>query len=207
MLTIIYSPGSCAMASQIAFEEAGMPYENKKILLRDNDHNKPEFLAVNPKGKVPALITDRGILTETPAILAFIAMSNPKAKLAPLDDPYEFAQVQAFNAFLCATVHVNFAHRTRGYRWADEETSHADMTRKAPQNVRESFKMIDDGMIRGPFVMGKDYSIADMYLFTLSRWLGAQNIPTSEFPKIDGVIKAMADRPAVKKVVALHMAG
>lgn len=207
MLTLIYSPGSCAMASQIAFEEAGMPYENKKILLRDNDHIKPEYLAINPKGKVPALITDRGILTETPAILAFIAQSNPKAKLAPLDDPYEFAQVQAFNAFMCATVHVNFAHRTRGYRWADEESSKADMTRKAPQNVRESFEMIENTMIRGPYVNGKDYTISDMYLFTLSRWLGVQNIQTSEFPKIDAIIKAMSERPAVKKVVEIHTAG
>lgn len=207
MLTIIYSPGSCAMASQIALEEAGAQYENRKIMLRDGDQNKPDYLAINPKGRVPALLTDRGVLTETPAILAYVAQSYPKARLAPLDDPFAFGEVQAFNAFMCATVHIAYAHKTRGARWADDEAAKADMARKAPLNVREAFEMIDGRMIKGPFVMGRDYTIADMYLFTLARWLPGQGLEASQFPKVEGVMKAIADRPAVKKVVALHMAG
>lgn len=207
MLTIVYSPGSCAMASQIALEEAGAQYENRKIMLRDGDQYKPDFLAINPKGRVPAMLTDRGVLTETPAILAYIAQSYPQAKLAPLDDPFAFAELQAFNAFMCATVHINFAHKTRGARWADDETAKAEMARKTPQTVREAFEMIDKTMIKGPFVMGKDYTIADMYLFTLARWLPGQGLQASQFPKVEGVMKAIADRPAVKKIVALHTAG
>ena len=65
-----------------------------------------QYLAINPKGRVPALVTDRGILTETPAILAFIAQSFPQAKLVP-DDPFAFAQAQSFNSYLCSTVHIN----------------------------------------------------------------------------------------------------
>lgn len=207
MLTIVYSPGSCALASQIALEEAGASYENKKIMLRDNDQTKPEFLAINPKGKVPALITDRGVLTETPAILAYVAQSYPKAKLAPLDDPFKFAEMQAFNAFLCATVHIAFAHKTRGYRWADDENARADMARKTPQNVKEAFEMIDKTMMRGPYVMGDDYSVADGYLFTFTRWLPGQNLSTAQFPKIDAMVKLVGERPAVKKAVAIHAAG
>ena len=80
----------------------------------------PEYLAVNPKGRVPALMTDRGILTETPAILAVIAQSFPQANLAPLADPFAFARAQAFNSYLCSTAHVRM--RTRGGALAGRPT-------------------------------------------------------------------------------------
>jgi glutathione S-transferase len=80
---------------------------------------------VNPKGRVPSIATDRGILTETPAILAFIAQHFPEAALAPLADPFAFAQVQAFNRYLCSTVHAAHAHdNARG----DLDTIHAAIT-------------------------------------------------------------------------------
>ena len=86
MLKLFYSPNSCALASHIALQEAGADYETVRLDFRANEQRKPEYLAINPKGRVPALATDRGILTETPAILAFIAQSFPQARLAPLDD-------------------------------------------------------------------------------------------------------------------------
>jgi len=135
MLKLYYSPGSCALASHIALQEAGVPYTAERIDFKRNRQNSPEYLAVNPKRRVPALVTDRRILTETPAILAFIAQGCPQAKLAPLEDPFAFAQVQAFNLYLCSTIHVAHAHRGRGSRWASEEASFADMKRKVPQTV------------------------------------------------------------------------
>ena len=115
MLKLFFAANTCALASHIALEEAGAPYEAVRVDFRTNEQRKPEYLAINPKGRVPALATERGILTETPAILAFIAQSFPGARLAPLDDPYAFARVQAFNSYLCSTVHVAHAHRMRGY--------------------------------------------------------------------------------------------
>ena len=97
------------------------------------------------KGRVPSLVTDKGVLTETPAILAFIAQSFPRAGLAPLGDPFAFAQVQAFNSYLCSTVHVAHAHRMRGHRWADDPAAIAEMRRKAPQAVGECFELISVG--------------------------------------------------------------
>ena len=72
MLKLFYAPGSCALASHIAFEEAGANYEAVRVDLLAKDQRKPEYLAINPKGRVPALVTDKGVLTENPAILAFI---------------------------------------------------------------------------------------------------------------------------------------
>ena len=115
MFKLYYAPGTCALASHIALEEAGAAYTTERLDFKANQQNSPEYLAINPKGRVPSLVTDRGILTETPAMLAFIAQSFPQAKLAPLDDAFAFAQVQAFNSYLCSTVHVAHAHKGRGY--------------------------------------------------------------------------------------------
>ena len=115
---LYYAPGTCALASHIALEEAGADYTTERLDFKANQQQSPEYLKINPKGRVPALVTDKGILTETPAILAYIAQSFPKAKLAPLDDAFAFAQVQSINSYLCSTVHVAHAHKGRGYRWA-----------------------------------------------------------------------------------------
>src|SRR5580704_18889580 len=143
MMKLYYATGTCALASHIALEEAGADYSTVKISFATQEQRSPEYLAINPKGRVPSLVTDRGILTETPAMLAYIAQSFPKAKLAPIDDPFGFAEVQAFNSYLCSTVHVAHAHKGRGHRWATDEASFADMKRKVPQSVGASFALIE----------------------------------------------------------------
>ena len=155
MLKLFYAVGTCALASHIALEEAGAEYTVERLDFKKEDQRKPDYLKVNPKGRVPALITDKGILTETPAILAYIAQLFPKANLAPLNDPFAFARVQAINSYLCSTAHVNHAHLGRGARWADEPSSLEDMKRKVPKNVTESFALMEREMFQGPWVMGK----------------------------------------------------
>src|ERR1700747_1537540 len=120
MYKLYYAPGTCALASHIALEEVGAAYKAERLDFKDNQQNRPDYLAVNPKGRVPALVTDRGVLTETPAILAFVAQTFPEGKLAPFDDAFKLAEVQAFNSYLCSTVHVAHAHKLRGSRWATE---------------------------------------------------------------------------------------
>src|SRR5437899_12763388 len=142
MLKLYYAPATCALASHIALAEAGAAYTTEKIDFKTNQQQSPDYLKINPKGRVPTLVTDRGILTETPAMLAFIAQSFPQARLAPLDDAFAFAQIQAFNSYLCATVHVAHAHRMRGQRWADDPAAIAAMQRKVPQSVAACVELI-----------------------------------------------------------------
>src|SRR6266702_6112621 len=115
MIKLYYAPDTCALASHIALEDAGAEYASVRIDFAREEQRSQNYLKINPKGRVPALVTDRGILTETPSMLAFIAQSFPGAKLAPLDDAYAFAQVQSINSYLCSTVHVAHAHKGRGY--------------------------------------------------------------------------------------------
>ena len=202
MLKLFYAANTCALASHIALQEASAPYETVRIDFRSNEQRKPEYLAINPKGRVPALATDRGVLTETPAILAFIAQSFPGSRLAPLDDAFAFARVQAFNSYLCSTVHVAHAHRMRGYRWVDDAAAIAAMQKKVPQSVGECFALIEREMFAGPWVMGESYTIADPYLFTLARWLEADGVEPARFPRVLDHRQRMSERPAVKAALA-----
>jgi glutathione S-transferase len=204
MLKLFYAPNSCAMASHIALEEAGAAYEAVKVDLVAGDQRKPDYLAINPKGRVPALVTDRGVLTENPAILAFVAQSHPAARLAPLDDAYEFGRVQSFNSYLCSTVHVAHAHRMRATRWADDPAAIAEMRRKVPQNVGECFGLIENEMFEGPWVMGERFTVCDPYLFTLAGWLKGDGVELARFPKIHDHQERMKQRPAVAKILPLH---
>ena len=201
MLKLFHAWGSCSLASLIALEEAGADYEMVVMSTRDGDQRRAEYLAINPKGRVPALVTDQGVLTENPAILAWIAQSYPEANLAPTD-PWGFAQAQAFNSYLCATVHVAHAHKHRGYRWADEPASFADMTRKVPETETACFQLIEDEMFKGPFVLGDAFSICDAYLFTLADWLDDDGVDPRQFAKVYEHRERIRARPAVRKVLA-----
>src|ERR1700738_1612377 len=206
MFKLYYAPGTCALASHIALEEAGAAYTTERLDFKSNQQNSPECLAINPKGRVPALVTDRGILTETPAMLAFIAQSFPQAKLAPLDDAFAFAQAQAFTSYLCATVHVAHAHKGRGYRWATDEASFVDMKGMVPKSVGASFALSERNMLRGPWVMGETYTICDPYLFTIAQWLEGDSVDLSALPKVADHRKRMSERPAVRKALAEEQA-
>ncbi len=201
MYKLYYAPGTCALASHIALEEVGTPYEAERLDFRNNQQNSPDYLAINPKGRVPALVTDQGVITETPAILAFIAQSFPQAKLAPFDDAFKLAQVQAFTSYLCSTVHVAHAHKLRGYRWATEESSFADMKRMVSKTMGSNFALIERDMIRGPWVMGETYTICDPYLYTIGGWLEGDGVDVSALPKVMAHRSRMLERPAVRKVV------
>ena len=206
MLKLYYSTGSCARASHIALEEAGADYEAIRISLKDGDQRKPEYLAMNPKGRVPLLITDKGVLTENVAILAFVAQSHPKANLAPLDDPFGFAKVQAFNSYLSSTLHVAHAHKGRGSRWVDDAAAMEAMKKKVPQTVGDCFAMIENEMFEGPWVIGSQYTIADAYLYTLATWMEGDSVDPARFPKLLDHRKRMEARPAVKRVLAAENA-
>jgi glutathione S-transferase len=205
MLKLFHAWGSCSLAPLIALEEAGVAYELAVISTRDGDQRRPDYLALNPKGRVPALVTDRGVLTENPAILAWIAQAYPKAGLAPTD-PWDFAQAQAFNSYLCATVHVAHAHKHRGYRWADTQAAFDDMTRKVPETEAACFRLIEDEMLAGPYVLGDRFSICDAYLFTLADWLEDDGVDPRQFAKVYNLRERVRERPAVRKVLALQAA-
>jgi glutathione S-transferase len=202
MLKLYYAPGTCALATHIALEEASAPYEAVRVDFGSQAQRSPEYLAVNPKGRVPALVTERGTLTETPGLLLFVAQHFPAAELAPLTDPFALAQVQEFNSYLCATVHVAHAHGRRGTRWADDAAAIEAMKRKVPATMTECAELIEQKFLKGPWVMGEQYTVCDPYLFTIGSWLEGDEVDTTKLPGILEHRRRMLARAAVQKAVS-----
>ena len=201
MIKLFHAWGSCSLAPYLALAEAGAEFEVAVMSTKAGDQRTPEYLALNPKGRVPLLMTDQGALTENVAILAWVAQAYPDAKLAP-SDPWGFAQAQAFNSYLASTVHVAHAHKHRGYRWANEASSFADMTAKVAENEIACFQLIEETMLKGPYVLGETFSICDAYLFTIADWLEEDGVDPRQFAKVYAHRERVRARPAVRKVLA-----
>ena len=204
MLKLYYAAHSCALATHIVLEEVGADYSTVRIDFAAEQQKSAEYLKINPKGRVPALVTDKGILTETPAMLVYVAQSFPQARLAPMDDPFFFAEIQSFNSYLCSHLHVAHAHRMRGHRWVDADDAHsiAAMRRKVPESVGAGFELIEREMLKGPWVMGEHYTVCDAYLFTLAQWLEKDGVDPARIPRVVDHRRRMSERPSVKKAIA-----
>jgi glutathione S-transferase len=201
MLKLFNKPGAVSLASYIALEETGADFEIVPIDFKAGEQRTPEYLALNPLGRVPTLVTERGVLTETMAILTYIARAFPDARLAP-EDPWDFAQMLSVMSYLASTVHVSTAHMNRGYRWADDADAIAEMRRKAPGVIADNLRLLEDRIGAGPWVLGAQYTVADPHLFVMTWWAERDGVPLAPFPNLRAHLARMQARAAVRKVLA-----
>lgn len=195
---------SIGIATHIALEESGLPYELIELDFSKHQQTSPEYLKLNPKARVPALVVDQGILTETPAILTYIAQLAPDSSLALPTDPFQHAQIQAFNSYLCSTVHVAHAHKMRGSRWTDDEAAQKAMTADVPKTLSLCFELIEREMLQGPWVHGNEFSISDPYLYRIASWMEADGVDPQQYPKVLAHRNAMAQRKSVRTVESYY---
>ena len=203
-MKLYYAKGTIAIATAIALHEAGLDFEPVRLDFRAGEQGTPEYQAINPKGRVPALVTDLGILTETGAILDYIADIAPAAGLRP-SDAYEAAKMREAMCYLASTMHVNHAHKMRGHRWASEESSFADMKAKSVQTMTESAAHVENHVLQGQYVLGETFSLADPYLYVACNWLEGDGVSVADYPKITAFIEAMRGRASVAQVIADNM--
>ncbi len=199
MLTLFAAKNTVAFASHIALEETGLPYQVSWVDFASGDQTKPDFLAVNPKGRVPALAAEGGILTETPAILDYIAETS--GQLMPAAK-FERAKVREMTSYCASTFHINHAHKLRGSRWSDDPNAHASMQAKVPETMGASCAYIDS-LLTQDWVAGT-YSIADIHVHTICRWLGGDGVDITNFPNLSAHFDRMQARPAVAHVTTAH---
>ena len=200
------APKTISIATAILLEETGLSYDPVQLNFADGEQTKPEYLALNPKGRVPALVTDSGILTETGAIAEYLAGLVPDRGLVPAD-PWAAAQMRAVMYYLASTFHVNHAHMRRGYRWADQESSLADMSAKVPQTMAASCKFVEETCALAPFVMGEAMTVADPWLFTICSWLEGDGVDITNYPRLTAFFDMMNARPSVAAVRAMGLLG
>lgn len=205
MQKLYWARGTISIAVAIALEEAGLNYEAVQIDFASGAQTKPDYLAINPKGRVPALVTEDGtVLTETGALLEYIAALAPAKAMVP-SAPQDAAHMRAVMYYLASTMHVAHAHKMRGSRWADKQSSWDDMTAKVPETVAACAAFFQSDCLRGPLVMGDSFSIADAYAFVVCNWLEGDGVPPANYPAIATFLATMETRDSVKAVRARDM--
>ncbi|NIZ14192.1 glutathione S-transferase family protein [Phaeobacter sp. HF9A] len=203
-MQLYYAPGTISVAVAIALEEAKLDYETVQIDFAAKQQTSTAYAQINPKGRVPALAVDGGILTETGALLEYIADIAPDAGLRPTD-PVLLARMREVMFYVASTMHVNHAHKLRGSRWASDPASFKDMKRKVPETMAACCDYLSQYGLRGPFVLGETLSLADCYLYVACTWLEGDGIKTARFPKITAFMEAMEARDSIKAVRAMDM--
>lgn len=202
MLKLFYMNGACSMVPHIVLEEIGVDYATVLVDFTKGDQRKPEFLAINPNGRVPALATERGVLTENPAILGYLARTYPTG-LAPVDDAFAFAQMQAFHMYIATTLHVTFRQISRPEMFADGEDAKLALKAKVPETANHYFSIIEQQLADGrTWVHGENYSMSDPYLFVFASYMqrGDRGNP-EKFPHIEAHRQRVRARPAVQRVL------
>ncbi|HEY5411502.1 MAG TPA: glutathione S-transferase family protein [Caulobacteraceae bacterium] len=186
MLTLYFAPGSSSMAPHVALHEIGAPFEPRPLSFHNRETRTPEFLAINPAGKVPVLAVDGRPISEVLAILVYLARAYPEAGLLP-DDPVAEGQVLALMSFLASTVHP---------------------VRKQGLGVaRATYQMLDDRLGDADWAVGGRYSIADIHLFRLFwRFRGSLEPAPGAFANLTRHYDRMMARPAVKKTIEIESA-
>jgi glutathione S-transferase len=186
MLTLYFAPGASSFAVHIALHEVGTAFEGKPLSFKNNDMRSPEFLAINPEGKVPTLLIDGRPLTEVAAILYYLARHFPEAQLLPRENLEAEAQALSWMSFIASTLHPA---RRRGLDYA-----------------RQVYGIADTRLGQG-WALGQNYSIADIHLFRLYwRLFNSLKPAPGTFPNLDAHYARMMARSAVQRTIRIESA-
>lgn len=198
MLTLHCAPNTISLAVIVALNE-GVHWTPVRVDFAAGEQTKPDYLALNPKGRVPVLITPEGPLTETGAILEYLG-ETALPKLVPAD-PLQRARMREVMYYLASTMHVNHAHKLRGSRWADQQSSFDDMKSKVPETMASSCAFLEP-QIAGPYLFGPEPTLADCYLYPVATWLAGDGVDIADFPKLARWKATIETRASVQKAIA-----
>lgn len=202
-LTLYYSPGSCSLASHILLEEVGLPFTHVRVLLSSAEHHRPEYLAINPKRRLPALSDGGWILTETPAILKYICDRHPQANLWPADIR-QSARCSEWVAWIQSSLDVAVSQVTRTERYI-ESGDGADVIASGKRKITEIARQVDEKLDGHTWALGDTFSPVDAYLlvYWLASYRPSVNLDLkSVCPSWAAHAARMWARPAVQRVVA-----
>jgi len=198
---LYYAPGACSLASHIALEESGIPYETERLILMNGDQRKPEYLKINPRGRVPTLIVDGKILTENMAILTYIGGGYPQAGLWPRTT-WDQAQIVSMLAWFADTVHPSYGHSLRPERYVDDPVAQEAVKAKGKAMFEGYLREIDALLEKRKFIMGNQFTVADGYLVVFYRWGNRSGLPVKSLANYTRTVESILGRPAVAKVMA-----
>jgi glutathione S-transferase len=198
MLTLYYAPGACSMASHIVLEESGEKYEAKRMDLSKGEQRTPEYMKINPLGRVPALRLDDGSpLAENTAILPYL---GKRYGLWPGDSIKE-AQALSVVGFFASSVHPAHAHIGRPERYTEDKSAFPGIQAMGRKSFHDYLKQID-AMYAGREWLADTYSVLDPYAFVFFTWGVKRELPMSELKAYTAFKDRMMKRAAVQRVAA-----
>ncbi len=200
-IKLYYAPGACSFASHIALEEVGIPYQTQKLNLAEGDQRKPEYLTINPRSRVPALVVDGRILTENVGIMAYIAGGYGHGRIWPTDTWLQ-AKCLSSMAWLSNTVHPAYAHYFRAERYADDAQAREAVKAKGLSNFNDCLAEIDRLLEGHRWSIGERYSVVDGYLLVFYRWGNRSKLPVKSLRNYTRVMNEVLERAAVRKVMS-----
>ncbi|MBS7791394.1 glutathione S-transferase N-terminal domain-containing protein [Roseococcus sp. SDR] len=201
-MKLFYSPGACSIGIHVILEEIGKPFETQVVSTRDGSNKKPEYLAINPKAKVPALLRDDGkVLTEFPVIAWWLAKANPMSNLIAVEFEAE-ARTLEWMDYLCGTVHPQgFTRQFRPGNFAKDAEDEARVIAQGKALAEGYLQVIEKGLAGDPWLLPSGYSVADCALFFITGWASGRAGMTLP-PKLARHHAAMLARPAVQRALA-----
>lgn len=199
MPKLYYAPGACSTASHIALEEAGAPYESQALSFARSEQRTPAYLAVNPRGRVPALVVDQGTIVESTAILDYVA-ATAAPHLMPAD-PVGRARAISLMAWFSSTVHPNFTHVGRPERFATDSAVHEHLKAVGRDNFFANLKEIDGLLAGRTWILGDAFSVVDGYALVFYGWGKRIGLPVADLAHYTAWKDRMLARPAVRRVL------
>lgn len=202
-LRLFYAPGACSFAALAALEEAGAAYEPTKLVLASGEQKKPEFLAINPRGRVPALVVESGVITENIAVLTYIAERFPAAGLLPKDDAALLGRAYELMSWFASGVHVSIAQIWRSERYTRDEDGKKLVQQGGRENILNAFKELD-AAFKGPWILGDRFSLVDPYAYVFWRWGLRLELDMAGYKSWAAHTERLLKRPAIERALAVE---
>jgi glutathione S-transferase len=199
-LKLYYSPGACSLVPHIALEEAGAEFQALRIPIADGGHLSPEYLAINPHARLPALEANGTVITENIAVLNFLADRFGAPGSVPRGDPYAAARANELLGWFGSSVHIAFAEIWRGGRFTDDEKLWPALEAGGRKVLRHQFDEIETLCV-DEWLVPTGFSAADSYALTFLRWAKRIGFDIERYPQWVGLAGRVLERPAVKRAL------
>ncbi len=201
MIKLYYSPQSCSLIPHILLEELGANYETQLVSLKDNMHKQPEFLKINPKGKIPIIQDNGKIITETIAIVNYIADLYPNDNIFPKKNLQKKSDIMEWICYYNNTLHTAFLRLFRPNHFTTDKQAYQKIQNLANQDIDSAFQNIDLLLKNHNYLNGTEFQLCDIFLFNYGRWGNLAAKPTKKYVNLANFMYRIAKRHAVKYVL------
>ena len=200
MYTLYHAPRSAALGVQALLEIIGAPYSLRSVDIDVNVPRDAQLLSINPNGWVPALVYEGGAMYEAAAITVFLCDRHPEAGLGPAPDDADRGPFLQWLVYLSGTLQPAYQMVYYPFRFASHERDYASVRSRAASRLEEIWRIIDDSLGAGPWVLGGRFSACDVYLYMLSTWLLEEHTPISRFANVSRCLERVAAMPEIARV-------